>query len=82
MTAALDGALRDGLVSEGFLHGRISALRGRGRYGVPALLEVIEGGEITRGAHSWLERETLRLIGAAGLPLPLAQQVLERRGEG
>jgi hypothetical protein len=81
MTAALDGAIRDRMVSEQFLHGRIADLRGKGRHGVPALLRVIEGSEITRGAHSWLERELLRLVSEAGLPAPLAQQVLGRRGD-
>lgn len=81
LTAALDGALRDRLVSEEFLHGRIMALRGRGRYGVPALLEVIEGVEIIRGAHSWLERESLRLLDAAGVAAPVPQEVLGRRGD-
>ncbi|HEY0521113.1 MAG TPA: DUF559 domain-containing protein, partial [Ilumatobacteraceae bacterium] len=81
LTAALDGALRDGLISEDFLHGRINALRGRGRYGSPALLTVIEGVEITRGAHSWLEREVLRLLDASAIPLPIPQQVLGRRGD-
>ena len=80
LTAALDGALRDRLVTERFLHQRIADLRSQGRYGIPQLLSVIEGSEITRGAHSWLEREYLRLIAAAGLPLPHAQQVLGRRG--
>jgi hypothetical protein len=81
LTAALDGALRDGLLSEDFLHRRINALRGKGRYGIPTLLSVIEGVEITRGAHSWLEREVLRLLDAAGVPLPTPQQVLGRRGD-
>jgi len=81
MTAALDGALRDGLISESFLHGRIAALRGRGRHGVPALLRVIEGAEIIRGAHSWLERELLRVLDLAGVPRPVPQQVLGRRGD-
>lgn len=80
LTAALDGALRDGLVTERFLHQRTTDLRSKGRYGIPQLLSVIEGSEITRGAHSWLEREYLRLVAAAGLPQPLAQQVLGRRG--
>jgi|JI10StandDraft_1071094.scaffolds.fasta_scaffold37414_2 hypothetical protein len=79
LTAALDGALRDRLTTETFLHQRIVALRGRGRYGIPMLLQVIEGVEVTRGAHSWLEREFLRLVHAAGMPLPAAQQVLGRR---
>jgi hypothetical protein len=80
LTAALDSALRDGLASEAFLHRRIAELRTSGRYGIPRLLEVIEGSEIGRGAHSWLEREFLRLIAAAGLPPPRSQQVLGRRG--
>jgi hypothetical protein len=81
MTAALDCALRDGLISEDFLHGRINALRGKGRHGIPNLLAVIEGVEIIRGAHSWLEREVLRLIDGALLPRPIPQQVLGRRGD-
>ncbi len=80
LTAALDGALRDGLVTEDYLHSRINALRGKGRHGIPALLAVIEGVEIIRGAHSWLERELLRLLAAAGMALPTPQQVLGRSG--
>ncbi len=80
LTLALDSALRDGLVAERFLHQRIADLRTKGRYGIPRLLSVIEGSEITRGAHSWLEREYLRLVAHAGLPRPLTQQVLGRRG--
>ena len=79
LTAALDGALRDLLTTEEFLHRRIVELRGRGRYGIPRLLQVIEGIEVTRGAHSWLEREFLRLVASEGLPLPTPQQVLGQR---
>ena len=78
LTAALDSALRDGLTSEEFMHGRIAALRGSGRYGIPRLLDVIDGAELSRGGHSWLERRFLELIGNAGLPRPLTQQVLTR----
>ena len=78
LTKALDSALRDGLTSEVFLHGRIAALRGSGRYGVPRLLDVIDGAEIGRGGHSWLERRFLELVAAAGLPRPATQQVLAR----
>ncbi len=52
LTTALDSALRDGGTSEDFLHRRIAALRTSGRYGIPRLLAVIEGGEITRGGQS------------------------------
>jgi hypothetical protein len=78
LTAALDGALRDGLTSEDLLHRRIAALRSSGRYGIPALLAVIEGCEASRGGHSWLERRFLELCASAGLPRPLTQQVLSR----
>ena len=81
LTEALDGAIRDGLVGESFLHRRIADLRGPGRNGVRRLLEVIEGSEISRGGHSWLEREYLRLLGEHGLPKPRTQAVLSRRGD-
>jgi hypothetical protein len=78
LTTALDGALRDGLTEEGLLVRRIYALRGRGRHGLPKLLDVIGGSEVTRGGHSWLEREFLRESARAGLPRPLTQQVLTK----
>jgi len=77
---AFDSGLRDGVFSEDLLHRRIVALRGSGRYGIPKLLEVIEGAETVSGAHSWLEREFLRLIDAAQLPPPDTQVVLARAG--
>ena len=80
LTTAVDSALRDGLTSEDFLHRRMVALRGKGRYGIPRLLAVVAGSEIARGGHSWLEREFLRLVAQARLPLPRTQQVLARRG--
>ncbi len=81
LTTALDAALRDGLTSEEALHRRITQLRSSGRYGIPQLLAVIEGSEITRGGHSWLERRFLELCGRALLPRPLTQQVLTRAGD-
>src|SRR3954447_1194000 len=78
LTAALDGAIRDGLTDEDHLLRRIFELRGRGRHGLPKLVDVISGCEITRGGHSWLEREFLACSQRAGLPKPLTQQVLSR----
>ena len=78
LTAALDSALRDGGTTEDFLHQRIRDVRAKGRFGIPTLLEVIEGKEITRGGQSWLEREFLRLVEAAGIPRPETQQTLSR----
>jgi hypothetical protein len=76
LTAALDGALRDRRTTESRLHRRIAELRSSGRYGIPALLAVIEGGEITRGGHSWLERRFLELCADHRLPPPTPQAVL------
>ena len=76
LTVALDSGLRDGRFNESLLHRRIVALRSTGRYGIPRLLDAIEGADAIRGGHSWLEREYLRLIATAGLPRPHTQQVL------
>ena len=81
LSAALDSGIREGLLSEDLLHRRVMALRSQGRYGLPLLAEVIAGHEVTRGGHSWLEREYLRLLDDAGLPLPTMQQVLSRNGD-
>ncbi len=81
LAACVDSALRDGRVSEDALHRRIVALRSQGRYGLPTLQAVLAGHEVTRGGHSWLEREYLRLLDRAGLPRPDMQQVLARHGD-
>ena len=80
LTAALDGALRDGKTTEELLHQRIVHLRSKGRYGIPKLIAVVEGCEASRGGHSWLERRYLELCDGAGLPRPDVQQVLGRAG--
>ena len=77
----LAGALRDGLLSEDLLHRRIVGLRAKGRFGVPTLHAVLAGREAIAGGHSWLEREYLRLLAAAGLPTPSCQQYLTRAGD-
>lgn len=81
LTIAFDSGLRDGRFNERHLHERIVALRSSGRFGIPALLAAIDGSEIVRGGHSWLEREFLRLIAAAGLPRPDMQVALSRAGD-
>jgi hypothetical protein len=82
LIVAFDSGLRDGKFNESLLHRRIVALRSKGRFGIPRLVEAIEGTEAIRGGHSWLEREYLRLVAAAGLPVPATQQVLTRTGSG
>jgi len=81
LTAALDGAVRDGKTSEDFLIRRIVALRGKGRHGLPTLVRVLEGSEATKGGHSWLESEYLRLSHDARLPKPTTQKVLSRAAD-
>lgn len=78
---ALDSLVRDLVTTEDHLHRRIAALRGRGRYGIPRLLRVIDGVEVARGGQSWLEREFLRLLASVGLPPPETQAVLGRAGD-
>lgn len=81
VTIAIDSALRDGGTTETHLHRRIAALRTKGRHGVPDLLRIIEGSELVRGGHSWLERRFLELAAEAGLPRPDTQQVLTRTND-
>lgn len=81
LTIAFDSGLRDGRFNERHLHERIVDLRSKGRFGTPKLLAVIDGSEIIRGGHSWLEREFLRLISTAGLPRPETQVALSRAGD-
>ena len=81
LSAAIDSALRDGLMSERLLHRRIVALRSQGRYGLPMLMEVLDGNEIRRGGHSFLEREYLAMFAGAGLPKPDTQAVLNGDGD-
>lgn len=58
LTEAFDSGLRDGKFNEALVHRRIVTLRSQGRFGIPRLLEAIEGAEVIRGGHSWLERES------------------------
>ena len=51
LTAALDGALRDGLLSEDFLHARVDALPAKAAMGIPTLLAVIGAIDIPGGAQ-------------------------------
>ena len=69
------------MTSEDLLHRRIALLRSKGRHGIPNLIDVLDGREATRGGHSWLEREYLRLVGEAGLPTPATQVTPSRAGD-
>ncbi len=80
LTVALDSALRDGITTEDFLHRRIVELRRPGRQGIGRLLAVIDGVELARGGHSYLERAFLELLGELGFPRPDTQRVVGSRG--
>jgi very-short-patch-repair endonuclease len=83
LEAALDGAERDGKVWRPRLRWRIDQLRRDARAGRPglgaleALLDRTEGRPLGDG---WLEQEALRVVRAAGLPVPRVQ--VKRRTQG
>lgn len=81
LARAIDGAIRDRLTTEDFLRRRALALRGRGRPGISLLLDVLDGKDVSRGGHSYLERAFLQLLRRAGLPSPACQVELDRGGE-
>jgi very-short-patch-repair endonuclease len=82
LTVAFDSAVRDRRIDEDRLRLRLISLKDRTRafLGADSLLEVLEGVEVERGGHSFLERQFLRLLHDSGLPRPLTQQVLGRTG--
>jgi very-short-patch-repair endonuclease len=77
----VEEAVSNEWVDEEHLFRRIGALRSQGRWGIPALLGVLDQRELTRGGESWLEREYLRLVASARLPRPETQVVLAKAGD-
>ncbi|MDZ7678151.1 MAG: DUF559 domain-containing protein [Acidimicrobiales bacterium] len=75
--AALDGALRDGLVSHREMVWHLERLATSGRAGCALLLSLL-GAEpsSTRRCESWLETECLRLFRRSELPEPQVQRVV------
>lgn len=77
---AVHDAISQGKASDTWLWWHLERTRRRGRNGVAVMEQILklrDGGEVT---ESWLERETLRLIGRFGLPAPVCQERVERRG--
>lgn len=77
---AVDDAIRLGLASDPWLWWRLEKLRCRGRDGVANLEAILvrrAGGEVT---ESWLEREFLRVVRDAGVPVPVCQRRIRARG--
>ena len=71
LEAAIDSAVRQGLSATTALSLRLSQLRGRGRWGAPALDRLL----VDSGGHSKLERLFLTLVREAGLPRPMTQVI-------
>lgn len=77
---AVEEAIRTGAASDAWLWWRLEKLRCRGRRGVAvmeAILDRRRDGEMT---ESWLEREFLRILAAAGVELPQCQARIEVDG--
>ena len=70
---ALDGAIRDGLVTEDFMEWRLSQLGARGRPGIGVMRRLLATGARARRPDSYLERRFLRAWEATGLEPPLCQ---------
>lgn len=68
------------LASDPWLWWLLTQRRCRGRNGVAALEAVLADRARLGPTESWLERELLRVLGDAGVPLPTTQRVIRRRG--
>jgi very-short-patch-repair endonuclease len=73
-------ACERGLASDRWLFWLLERRRGRGRIGTIAFEEALAALVRLGPTESWLERETLRILEEAGLPRPLVQQRVERKG--
>jgi hypothetical protein len=75
LEAALDAALRDGVVREPFLRWRILEVAGRGVAGSTMLAEILGPDRLGRDqVDSWLEARALELFDRHGLPAPECQR--------
>jgi hypothetical protein len=73
---AIDSAVRFGLTSPVVLRQRLEELGRSGRSGVVMFDRLME----SAGVQSWLERQFLGLLRAAGLPRPAVQRIYRRDG--
>ncbi|MFP5316848.1 MAG: type IV toxin-antitoxin system AbiEi family antitoxin domain-containing protein [Acidimicrobiia bacterium] len=73
LEAALDSALRERLVTPGYLGRRLHGLGGNGRDGVAGLRQLVEDRLHGRPADSRRENDIVRQLAAAGLPSPERQ---------
>ncbi len=80
LTAMVEDAVRRRRASDRWLWWLLEQRRCRGRNGVRRFAAVLARRAALGPTESWLEREVLRVLERAGLPLPLTQQVVRRRG--
>ena len=80
LKGAVDEAVNRGWASDPELWARLERFRCRGRNGVTAFEEVLVRRAEGQVTESWLERETLRILDRAGLPLPICQERIRRNG--
>ncbi len=80
LKGTVDDAVTRRLASDPWLWSRLEALRCRGRNGVSAFEEVLADRAGGQATESWLEREALRVLEAAGLPLPVCQARVAPQG--
>lgn len=83
LEGALDGAERDGTIWRPRLRWHIGKLRDEGhlrRPGMQAVERLLDHTDARPVGDSWLEQEAVRIIVAAGLPLPRVQ--VKRRAAG
>lgn len=76
LEAAIDTAVRSGASSPSLLVERLTALRGKGRWGVRLLDRLL----VDTGGHTMLERRFLTLMRRAGLPRPSTQVIHRHDG--
>ncbi|WCO68880.1 DUF559 domain-containing protein [Iamia majanohamensis] len=79
-TGSVEEAVRAGRASDRWLWWLLEERRCRGRDGVRVLESVLAERARLGPTESWLEREALRVLEAAGLPLPTVQHVVRRQG--
>ncbi len=80
VTTFVEEAVRRRLATDTWFWWLLERRRCRGRNGVTRLEAVLATRAELGPTESWLERELLRVLAAAGLPLPVVQRRIGRRG--
>lgn len=80
LTSVVEDAVRRRMATDRWLWWLLEERRCRGRNGVCRFESVLAARAALGPTESWLEREVLRVLREAGLPLPVVQRVIRRRG--